>query len=59
MNVASEELLLHRSNVLAKKVQPLLIEAHLIHVNVTRGHILIAALQSRILQSAPNKKQNN
>lgn len=44
VNVTSEQFLLHRSNVLPQKVKPLLVEAHLIHVNVTRGHVLVAAL---------------
>lgn len=44
MNIAGKELLLHRSNVLPQEVEPLLVEAHLIHVNVTRGHVLVAAL---------------
>ncbi len=55
MNIAGKELLLHGANVLPEKVEPLLVEAHLIHVNVTRGHVLVAALQPRILQMEKNK----
>lgn len=55
MEVASEDLLLHWSNVFAEKVEPMLFEAHLIHVNVSGGHILVGAGKSRIL---PERKTN-
>ncbi len=57
MNIAGKELLLHGANVLPEKVEPLLVEAHLIHVNVTRGHVLVAALQPRILMKGKNKME--
>ena len=51
--VADEDALLQRQDELAQEVEPLLFHADLAHVDVARRHVLVAAVQARILGRRP------
>ena len=55
MEVASEDRLLERADIEVKHIKPLLVEANLVHVNVSSGHSFVATLQPLILESVPVK----
>ena len=51
VEVASEDRLLERADIEVKHIKPLLIEANLVHVNVSSGYSFVATLQPLILEN--------
>jgi hypothetical protein len=51
VNVSVKDALLHRPHVSVKKVHPVRLVADLIRVNVNGGHVLVATLNSFVLEA--------
>ena len=50
MEVAHKDPFLERPDVSVQEVEPLGLEADLVHVDIARRHVLVAALQTPVLQ---------
>ena len=51
MEVAHKDPFLERPDVSVQEVEPLGLEADLVHVDIARRHVLVAALQTTVLRS--------
>ena len=59
VEVAREHRLLEGPDIEVKHIKPLLIEANLVHVNVSGGHSFVASLQPLILKNGMSRGINS
>ena len=53
VEVPDKDPLLERPDVGVQEVEPLGLEADLVHVDIARRHVLVAALQAAVLRNSP------